>query len=105
MPVAFTKQASGSAAVRARAPTATYSREPGDRVERRPRHPAEQEPWNVSHSLAKPLSGGRPLIAAAPDPEREGGQRHHPGQPTEPVEVAACRSPPGRRRRPGTAAP
>ena len=41
----------------------------GRRARGRGRHRRRCRPWNVSHSLAKPLSGGRPLIAAAPIPK------------------------------------
>ncbi len=68
MPVTFTKQASVSAIVRARTPTASRAT---DRANggRSTAPPVPISDWNVSHSLEKPLSGGSPLIAAAPTPQ------------------------------------
>ena len=87
IPVAFTKQATARAAVSPRPPTARRAAE-RDTADSAPSAPAPIRPWNVSHSLAKPLSGGRPLIAAAHDAERKGGDGHRPAEPTEGVEVA-----------------
>src|ERR1035437_1106526 len=67
-PVALTKQATARAVVRARAPivAAAANLAIGSTA---PLPAAPNRPWNVSHSLAKPFSGGSPLIAAAPTPK------------------------------------
>ena len=53
-----------------------------------PSPPAPIRPWNVSHSLAKPLSGGRPLIAAAPIPNASAVTGIARARPPRTVEVA-----------------
>ena len=105
MPVALTKQATASAAVSARRADRQVAPRTGRAVERAAAPPSDSRPWNVSHSLAKPLSGGRPLIAAAPSAEGQRRDRHEPGEAAQAVEVTGAARPPGPRPRQGTAAP
>ena len=65
MPNALTKQAAASAVVSASSAPADRKQKVDERLGRAARS-RYRNAWNVSHSLAKPLSGGRPEIAIAP---------------------------------------